>query len=178
MQIKIPELSFIALIGVSGSGKSTFAQRHFLASEVISSDACRRLVSNDENNQKATNDAFDVLHYIAAKRLKRGLLTVIDATNVHPAARKPIIRLARQYHCIPVAIVLNLPEEVCLERNTTRTDRHLAPRVIRHQFRQLKHTIKHLKKEGFQHIHVLNTPEDVQTATILREPMWCNKSDE
>ena len=154
MQIKIPELSFIALIGVSGSGKSTFAQRHFLTSEVISSDACRRLVSNDENNQKATNDAFDVLHYIAAKRLKRGLLTVIDATNVQPDARKPLLWLAREYHGISVAIVLNLPEELCQERNISRTDRHLARSIIHNQATQLERSIMRLKQEGFRHIHI------------------------
>lgn len=126
----------------------------------------------------ATNDAFDVLHYIAAKRLKRGLLTVIDATNVQPDARKPIIRLAREYHCIPVAIVLNLPEEVCQERNITRPDRNFGGHVIRNQARQLKRSMKRLKKEGFRHIHVLSTLEEVENATIIRESMWCDKGRE
>ncbi len=74
-------------------------------------------MSDDENNQAATNDAFDVLHYIAAKRLAAGKLTVVDATNVQPEARQPLVALARKYHCLPVAIVFDLPEEVCQERN-------------------------------------------------------------
>ena len=82
MTFQIPKLSLVVLVGVSGSGKSTLALKHFKPTEVVSSDYCRGLVSDDENDQAATNDAFDVLHYIAGKRLSRGLLTVVDATNV------------------------------------------------------------------------------------------------
>jgi protein phosphatase len=109
MEIKAPELSLVVLIGVSGSGKSSFAKKHFKRTEILSSDECRALVSDDENSQSATNDAFDVLYYIAGKRLKSGLLTVIDATNVQKESRKGLIELGRTYHCLPVAIVLDLP---------------------------------------------------------------------
>ena len=109
MKLTIPELSLVVLIGPSGCGKSTFARTHFRPFETISSDFCRGLVSNDENDQSATTPAFDVLHYIAARRLERGLLTVVDATNVQPEARKPLVELARRYHVLPVAIVLNRP---------------------------------------------------------------------
>src|SRR5688500_16603399 len=117
MNISIPELSLVVLIGPSGCGKSSFARKHFLPTEVLSSDYCRGLVSDDENDQAATKDAFDVLRYIAAKRLAAGKLTVVDATNVQKEARAPLVALARQYHCLPVAIALELPEKVCLERN-------------------------------------------------------------
>src|SRR4051812_5036981 len=120
MRITIPKLSLVVLIGASGSGKSTFARKHFLPTEVLSSDACRGLVSDDENSQAVTNDAFDVLHYIAAKRLALGKMTVVDATNVQLEARKPLVALARQYHCLPVAVVLTLPERLCQERNRLR----------------------------------------------------------
>src|SRR5579864_9006688 len=123
MQIKIPKLSLVVLIGPSGSGKSTFARKHFLPSEVLSSDYFRGLVSDDENSQAATNDAFDLLHYVAAKRLAAGKLVVVDATNVQMEARAPLIALARKYHCLPVAIVLNMPEQLCLDRNKDRPDR-------------------------------------------------------
>src|ERR1044072_7276426 len=106
--ITIPELSLVVLIGPSGCGKSTFARTHFKPTEVISSDFCRALVSDDENDQAATKDAFEVLHYVAAKRLARGHLTVVDATNVQPEARKPLVELARRYHVLPAAIVLDI----------------------------------------------------------------------
>ena len=109
MKITVPELSLVVLVGPSGAGKSTFARKHFKATEVLSSDFCRGLVSDDENCQIATNDAFEVLHFIGGKRLAAGKLTVVDATNVQPEARKPLVALARQYHCLPVAIVFDLP---------------------------------------------------------------------
>src|SRR5437764_3330367 len=117
MKIVIPKLSLVVLIGPSGSGKSTFARKHFLPTEILSSDACRGMVSDDENNQAVTNEAFALLHYVAAQRLALGRLTVIDATNVQPEARAPVVELARKYHCLPVAIVLNLPERLCQDRN-------------------------------------------------------------
>src|SRR5271167_4920285 len=117
MKLTIPELSFVVLIGVSGSGKSTFARKHFKATEILSSDYCRSLVSDDENSQAATKDAFEVLQFIAAKRLAAAKLTVIDATSVQMEARKPLVALAREYHCIPTAIVFNLSERLCAQRN-------------------------------------------------------------
>jgi predicted kinase len=133
MTVKIPQLSLVVLIGPSGSGKSTFARTHFRPTEVLSSDACRGLVSDDENNQAATSDAFAVLHFIAARRLARGMLTVVDATNVQEEARKPLVALAREYHVLPVAIVFHVPERVCQDRNRTRSDRNFGPHVIRQQ---------------------------------------------
>src|ERR1019366_6609798 len=102
MNIKIPELSLILLIGVSGSGKSSFAAKNFLGTEVLSSDFCRGLVSDDQSSQAATQDAFDILRYIAGKRLAAGRLTVIDATNVQPEARRGLIELAKQHHVLCV----------------------------------------------------------------------------
>src|SRR5436190_2452454 len=133
MQIKIPKLSLVVLIGPSGSGKSTFARKHFLPTEILSSDVCRALVSDEENNQAVTSEAFEILHFIAAKRLALGRLTVVDATNVQPEARQPLVQLARQYHCLPVAIVINLPERLCQERNRCREQRDFGPHVVRQQ---------------------------------------------
>jgi protein phosphatase len=142
MEIKIPELALVVLVGPSGSGKSTFARTHFKPTEIISSDFCRGLVSDDENSQAATNDAFDVLHFIAAKRLGAGKLTVIDATNVQPEARKSLIALAREYHCLPVALVLDIPERICRERNDSSRalveQQEARERTVRHHRRRAR----------------------------------------
>jgi protein phosphatase len=178
MKIELPELSLVALVGASGSGKSTFARKHFKQTEVISSDYCRGLVSDDENDQSATNDAFDVLHYIAGKRLAAGRLTVIDATNVQPEARKPIVRLAREHDVLPAAIVLNLPAKLCQERNQGRPDRQFGGHVTRQQSQQLRKSIKALKREGFRYIAILNSEEEVEAAEVVRNPLWNNKRHE
>lgn len=174
MNITIPELSLVVLIGPSGCGKSTFARKHFKSTEVISSDFCRALVSDDENNQAATKDAFEVLHFIATKRLAAGRLTVVDATNVQPEARKPLVALARQYHVIPVAIVLNLPDRVCQDRNRTRSDRNFGPHVIRQQSQQLRRSIRNLKREGFRHIFEFSTAAEIDEIVIERQRLWNN----
>jgi protein phosphatase len=176
--IKIPELSVVALVGASGSGKSTLAQKLFKSTEILSSDFCRGLVCDDENSQSASKDAFEVLYYIAGKRLAAGKMVVIDATNLQMDARKPILALAREHNCLPVAIALKTPVEVCLERNESRSDRDIPERVIRQHCQQLKRSLRALKKEGFRYVHILDSMEDNEDICVIREPLWNNKKEE
>lgn len=177
--IQIPELSLVVLMGATGSGKSSFARKHFKTTEIVSSDTCRGWVSDDENNQAASADAFALARYIAGLRLKNGLLTVIDATNVQEAARKDWISLAREYHCLPVAIILNMPEKVCAQRNALRPDRNFGAHVIPQHISQLKRSFKKLKYEGFRQIIELRTPEEVEAITgIVRDPLYNNRKTE
>ena len=178
MHITIPELSLVVLVGPSGCGKSSFARAHFKPTEVLSSDFCRGLVSDDENAQAATKDAFEVLHFIARKRLAAGRLTVVDATNVQPEARKPLVALAREFHVLPVAIVLNLPEKLCHERNHNRPDRQFGPHVIRNQSQQLRRSLRGLEREGFRHVFTLSTQQEVSSVTIERQALWNNLKHE
>lgn len=177
MNISIPKLSLVVLVGPSGSGKSSFARKHFLPTEILSSDVCRGLVSDDENSQSATNDAFDVLNFIAEKRLAAGKLTVIDATNVQSRSRGPLVALAKKFHMLPVVIVLNLPEKVCIARNSERSDRNFGPHVIRQQRSQLRQSLRKLRSEGFRHVYVLDSEEAVASAVIERVPLWNDRSD-
>ncbi|MFC0518059.1 polynucleotide kinase-phosphatase [Mucilaginibacter angelicae] len=177
--IQIPELSLVVLIGATGSGKSSFAKKHFKPTEIVSSDACRGMVSDDENNQAASADAFALARYITGLRLKNGLVTVIDATNVQEEARKDWIKLAKEYHCLPVAIILNMPEKVCAQRNALRPDRNFGAHVIPQHISQLKRSFKKLKYEGFRHIIELRSPEEVDAITgIVRDPLYNNKKEE
>ena len=178
MKLEIPELCLVALVGPSGSGKSTFAARHFKPTEVVSSDACRAMVADDPNDQAATPDAFALLNFIASTRLRAGHLTVIDATSVQPQARRSLVGLAREHDCLPVAIVLNMPESVCLARNRERDDRNFGSHVVRQQAQQLRRSIRGLKREGFRYVYVLDTPEEVEAASIQRVPSWTNRQDE
>jgi protein phosphatase len=174
----VPELSLVVLIGPSGCGKSTFARKHFKATEILSSDFCRGLVSDNENDQSATGDAFDVLNFVARKRLAAGKLTVIDATNVQREARKPLVELAREFHTLPVALVLNIPERICQDRNRQRPDRDFGPHVVRNQARDLRQSLRGLEREGFRHVHVLSSIEEIEQATIERQPLWNNLKHE
>ncbi|MCH0561729.1 MULTISPECIES: polynucleotide kinase-phosphatase [unclassified Streptomyces] len=168
--LPVTDLSLVVLVGASGSGKSTFARRHFKPTEVISSDFCRGLVSDDENDQGASGDAFDVLYYIAGKRLAAGRRTVVDATSVQQDARRRLLDLARQYDVLPIAVVLDVPEEVCAERNAGRPDRAGMPRrVIQRHIRELRRSLRHLEREGFRKVHVLRGADEVAAATVVTE---------
>ncbi|WP_299218464.1 polynucleotide kinase-phosphatase [uncultured Aquimarina sp.] len=174
-KIHIPELSLVVLVGTSGSGKSTFAKQNFLPTETVSSDYCRGIVSDDENSMEATGDAFELAHYIIKKRLKRGNLTVVDATNVQADARKPLLQIAKEFHTLPVAIVLNIDKKICQERNVERPDRNFGGHVIRNQHSQLKRSLRQLKREGFRYIHVINSPEEIEQIEIVKDKLWNNK---
>ncbi|MDX3230151.1 polynucleotide kinase-phosphatase [Streptomyces sp. ME19-01-6] len=168
--LAVPDLSLVVLVGTTGSGKSTFARRHFLPTQIVSSDVCRGLVADDENDQSATPDAFDLLHYIAGKRLAAGRLTVVDATNVQPQARRSLVELARAHDVLPVAIVLDVPESVCARRNAERPDRaDLPAHVIPRQRRELRRSLKSLEREGFRKVHILRGEEEVEAAGIVTE---------
>ncbi|MGW3494513.1 polynucleotide kinase-phosphatase [Streptomyces sp. NPDC001020] len=168
--LPVTDLSLVVLIGASGSGKSTFARRHFKPTEVLSSDFCRGLVADDENDQSASRDAFDVLHYIAGKRLAAGRRTVVDATSVQQDSRRQLIELAKKHDVLPIAIVLDVPEEVCVERNAARSDRADMPRrVIGRHTRELRRSLRHLEREGFRKVHVLRGVEEVENATVVTE---------
>ena len=144
----------------------------------MSSDFCRGLVSDDENNQAATNDAFDVLHFIAAKRLAAGKLIVIDATNVQPKRASRWWSWRAQYHCLPVAIVLDLPEELCHERNQT------GPIAIRpardpQSSAAASPSLARPRARGFPaRFTFCISPEEVEAAEIERQPLWNNRKHE
>jgi protein phosphatase len=176
--VVVPDLALVVLIGVSGSGKSTFARRHFRSTQVLSSDFCRGLVADDENDQSATPAAFDLLHHIAGVRLRGGRLTVVDATNVKREDRASLVRLAREHDVLPVAIVLDVPETECLARNATRPDRDIAPGVIRRQRADLRRGLRGLGREGFRKVHVLDGTEEIEQAVITYEKQYNDRRED
>jgi protein phosphatase len=176
--LTVPELSLVVLVGTTGSGKSTFARKHFKPTQIISSDACRGVVSDDENDQSATAEAFALVDHLASVRLRRGLLTVVDATSVQPKAREALVKVARGHDVLPVAIVLDIPESVCRERNAERDERaHLPPHVISRQRKDLKASLRGLEREGFRKVHILHSVEEVEQAVIEYEKAYNDKRE-
>jgi polynucleotide kinase-phosphatase len=178
VEIRVPEFSVVALVGVSGSGKSTFARRHFLPTEVLSSDFFRGLVADDESDQRASADAFEGLYHIAGIRLRSRRLCVLDATHTQKEARQRVIALASQHHALPVAIVLDLPNHVCMERNAGRPDRAFGKHVIPQQASQLRRSLRDLRREGFRHVYLLRSPEEVDAAVLTRTKLWTDRRDD
>jgi predicted kinase len=121
----------VALVGASGSGKSTFGRKHFLPTEVLSSDFFRGLISDDQNDQSVTASAFDSLYYVASQRLAKGKLTVIDATNVKKNSRAKIVELARRHDVLAVILVLNVSLKTGLKRDGNDRIDTLVPRSFK-----------------------------------------------
>ncbi|MEV0270664.1 polynucleotide kinase-phosphatase [Hamadaea sp. NPDC050747] len=174
--LDIPELALVVLVGVTGSGKSTFARRHFRPTQVLSSDAFRGLLADDENDQTVTKDAFEALHYIAGKRLRGGRLTVVDATNVQNHARAELVKLAREHDVLPVAIVLDTPEPTCWERTQDRPDRTFGREVVRRQHRDLRRSLGTLGREGFRKIHVVR-PEQAESIELRYDKLFNDRRE-
>lgn len=176
--VTVPDFALVVLIGASGSGKSTFARRHFRATEIVSSDACRGIVADDENDQGATPDAFALLSAILDLRLKNRRLTVVDATNVRAEDRKRLVEIARRRHALSVAIVLDPGEEICRMRNASRPDRAFGPHVIRNQMAALRRGLRGLAREGFRQVHELRSEAEIAGVTLSRQRLWTDRRDE
>ncbi len=168
MRVALPDPCLVVLVGASGSGKSSLAQRHFRATEVVSSDRCRAMVDDDEDARDADADAFAVVHLVTATRLRRGRLTVVDATNVHAESRRTLLGLARASGMPAVALVFDLPEAVCQERNRARDDRVVPPDVVRGQLRLLHRSLDGLDREGFARVVVLRDQAEIDAIAVER----------
>ncbi len=162
----IPRDALVLLIGVAGSGKSTFAARHFIPTEILSSDALRAMITDDPHAQGATDDAFDLLHRLLAMRLRRGRRTVVDATNVEEWARAELLAVARRHRRPAVAIVLDLPLEVAMARNLARPQPRPPNAALRRQHRWLQDTLVELPHEGLAAIHHLRSADEIDAVRI------------
>jgi len=176
--IEIPEFALVLLIGASGTGKSSFAAKHFLGTEVVSSDRARGWVADDESDQAATADAFAIVHEIVERRLKNRRFTVVDATNVQPESRKGLLALARKWHALGVGIVFDLPEKVAVERNALRPDRQFGAGPVRRQMQSLRRSMRGLQREGLRYVHILRSPEEVDAVTISRTRLWNDRRED
>ena len=170
-EVRLPTLSLVVLVGSQRLGQVDVRRAAFRADrDPQSPTSAAGLVADDDNDQTVTSEAFDVLHHIAGVRLGLGRITVVDATNVQAHARKPLVELARRHHVLPVAIVLDVPERLCQERNAGRADRTFGPHVIRRQRAELRKSINRLQREGFRRVFVLKGVEAIDAAYITREP--------
>ena len=177
-RIEVPEVGLVVLCGASGSGKSTLVRKHFAPTEVVSSDQCRALVSDDETDQSVTAAAFGLLHAIVDKRLEIGRLTVVDATNTKPEDRTALLELARRWDVLATAIVFDLPVAVCLEHNEQRRDRRTPQHAIKRQHETLRRGTKRLRKERFTRVYTLGSIEELDGVEVARTRIWSDRRDD
>lgn len=164
--LRLPADALVLLVGIAGSGKTTFAARHFRPTQVLSSDALRAQITDDPTAQSATEDAFELLHTILAMRLRRGRLTVVDATNVEEWARRELVTIARRHRRPVVAVVLDLPFDELLVRNARRPDRPRPRAALMRQARWLRDSLVSLPHEGFDEVHRLSSTDAVDSVSV------------
>ncbi len=170
IELRLPDPCLVVLVGAAGSGKTTFAARHFAPAEVLSSDAFRAQIAGDPSDQRATGPAFAALHGALRQRLTHGLLTVVDATSVSAADRRPLLRASAETGMAAVAIVLDLPEAVVLARNGSRGRLAVPEEAVRRHLARLAGSLRGpgLGHEGFARVLVLRDAAEVDAVQVVR----------
>jgi len=177
-ELKIPEFSLVVLVGVTGSGKTTFARKHFEDAETLSLDRSQPFSCGDEGSQAQSGDSFKLLHKAVSRRLKQGMLTVVDAANIDSDSRVALVRLAKKYYYTSIVIVLDLPGRTCKTHNASRTDRVVSSFVIYRQRMQLRRSLRRIKHEGFKYVYFLRSIKTINAVRhIVREKLPSNKRE-
>ena len=177
-RLSIPSPSLVVMVGVAGSGKTTLGRRHFGASQIVGTDDCRALLSDDAVDQSVSDAAFRLAHLITDERLRLGRLTVFDATSVQERHRQDLVAIAARHHLPTVAILLDLPVSTCLERDRQRVDRSVGRRIIEWQARALDSGRAALRREGFSEVHRLRSARAAERVRFEIRPLSCDRRRE
>lgn len=157
MTLAVPTPCLIVLVGVSGSGKSTWASENTGPGETVSSDALRQQVGQSAQDQHASADAFAVLEDIVRRRLARQLLTVVDATSLEDEARARYRALAAEAGVACVAVAFPTDAATCKKRNRARPH-PVPPQVLDRQLRAFARVLPLLESEGFDAVFAQPAP--------------------
>lgn len=168
-RMDIPPDALVVLVGAPGCGKSTFARTHFAETQVVSSDECRRLVSDDAASQAATREAFAVFYTLLRGRLTHGRLTVADATNLSPRSREKLREAAGSRRRPRIAIAFDVPLETCVERQTTRA-RQVRREVVERAHADFRQALADLAEEGYARVYVVRPAEGPPRAAAGIDP--------
>jgi predicted kinase len=134
-------MEVVILVGLQGSGKSTFYRTFYQSTHVlVSKDRLR----NNRNPQRRQMQLIEVA-------LEEGRSVVVDNTNPTEEDRAPIIVMARAYAAESVGFCFESHLQSCLDRNAARTGREKVPD------KALYITLRRLRKpalsEGFDRLY-------------------------
>lgn len=171
--ITVTSPGLVLLVGASGSGKSTLARRLFEKHEIVSLDDCREIVCGDRRDQSATKDATAVASEIIERRLRRRLLTVVDATNVRSEDRRTFTAIAAKTHSLVTAVVLDPGQRFCQKNVEARDGDDYNPKAVTQQHSLLSRDRRRLSRfDGIRNVVTLEDPDQIATAVLERRSTW------
>ncbi|MFB7552611.1 AAA family ATPase [Streptomyces sp. NPDC056638] len=151
------------MIGPPGCGKSTFAAR-YPDSWRVCLDIYRKLATDDEADQSATPVAAEIQNLLLDARLSRGLVALVDSTNVFAHVRAGLLARARYWQRPAVAVLFDVPLATVEAQNAGR-DRVVPLHIVR-EHHQLLPDADQLHREGFAAVHPIS--ELLATSGALR----------
>src|SRR5262245_16186363 len=156
---RLPDPALVVLVGASGSGKSTWAEKRYRSDEIVSSDDLRAVVGSGRHDLDASTEAFALLDQIVSGRLRRGLTAVIDTLGLDDVRRRAQLEQARTAGLPAVLVLVDAPADLCRRRNATR-DRPVPARVLTEQLRSVRRAADEAVEEGWDEVVVLDGAVD------------------
>jgi len=165
-QLVLPQRTLLVLCGIAGAGKSTFArtfiEEHYeqglRETSIVSSDYCRALICDDDTNQRASRDAFDLFYYITQKRMLQGRFTLVDSTALQAHTRRRLLELAQHASYNACLLVFKIPAATCIQRDRSRI-RIVGEEVILYQENLLRQTLRDIPNEGWSQVYIVEGQE-------------------
>ena len=181
LTLQLPRRTLLVLCGAAGCGKSTFASNFVTAhtnldlhpTSIVSSDYCRAVICDDENNQLVSRDSFELFHFILHKRMQQSVFTIADSTALKAMARYPLLDLAQRHRYTACLLIFDVPMAQCVERDQQRP-RSVGASVIAYHYDLLQQTLLDAQREGWQQILILHTQSTPVTLEILPD-LYDNK---
>ena len=171
--VYLPQRTLLVLCGIPGSGKSTFASRFIAqqglpATTIVSSDQCRALISDDEENQQVSRDAFDLFHFIIYKRMLLGRFIIADSTALLANSRHRLLSQALSYQYATCLLVFSVDPAVCIQRDRAR-HRIVGEVIIRNLQQLLEQALRDIPGEQWQQVYRVEDNVSPSTLSIRYE---------
>lgn len=133
---KIPTLEI--LIGISGSGKSTYT-KHKINYAVVSTDKIREELFGDPSIQDNPRKVFRIAYNRVLYNIENGKNTIFDTTNLKPRDRRRLVYYLKgnNLNFTINYTIFKRPLELCIKRAAARKINPISEDIVRKQYGKL-----------------------------------------